>query len=41
MANLRELAEKLSQERDPRKRKKLKQKIIVIQEKELRKKAAW
>lgn len=36
--DLRELAERLSSERDPRKRKELKEKIIELQEKELRKK---
>lgn len=41
MASLQELARKLSNERDPGKRKKIKEKIIELQEKELRKKSGW
>lgn len=35
MADLRELAKKLSNERDPQKRRELKEKIVKLQEKEL------
>lgn len=41
MADLKELARQLSYERDPQKRKELKEKIIELKEKELRKKSGW
>jgi len=38
---LKELARRLSHERDPGKRRELKEKIMELQEKELRKKSGW